>query len=179
MKIFVKRRGCKYVNMNDEKKKNIVVSKIRREIFIDGSNLYGGLTELLKPGEYFDFASFLKIIETDFPVSKVYFYGTYMRIDKTRMGKKYRLSVRAQKAFFDNAKRHPKTIFFKGHFSGLTALGSRFPYGSSFFANKCFVYDWDNIFVKKLSQYRHKPRNLTVRQIKNEVRILRVLNAKI
>ncbi|TSC93170.1 MAG: hypothetical protein CEN89_180 [Candidatus Berkelbacteria bacterium Licking1014_7] len=87
-------------------------------LFVDGSNLYGGFTEILKPGEYFDFSSFLKIMEKDFKIDQVNFYGTYMRIDKRKSKEIHKLSVMAQKAFFDSAKRNPKVKFTKGHFSG-------------------------------------------------------------
>jgi hypothetical protein len=53
----------------------------RSILFIDGSNLYGGLTDLLMPGEYFDFSSLLKVIEKEISVTEVRFYGTFMIID--------------------------------------------------------------------------------------------------
>ena len=90
---------------------------VRRTLFIDGSNLYGGLFDLLQPGEYIDFAALLAFMERDLPVEEVKFYGTYMRIDPSK-SEAHRLRVRAQKAFFDTARNHPKVSFFKGHFSG-------------------------------------------------------------
>ncbi len=90
---------------------------MRRTLFIDGSNLYGGLTDLLKPGEYFDFAELLEILEEDLFVTGVMFYGTFMKIDSSKPNT-YRLRVLAQKAFFNSAKNHPKVTFYQGHFSG-------------------------------------------------------------
>jgi len=56
-------------------------------------------------------------IEADLPVSAVFFYGTYMRVDATKP-KAHQLLTKAQKAFFDSAKEVKKLHFFKGHFSG-------------------------------------------------------------
>ena len=86
-------------------------------LFIDGSNLFGGISELLKPNQYIDFPSLLSVIEADLPVDEVRIYGTYMRIDPLKPTN-YRLRVGAQKAFFDSAKNCSKVRFFKGHFSG-------------------------------------------------------------
>ena len=90
---------------------------MRRVLFVDGSNLFGGISELLKPNQYIDFLALLAAIETDLPVEEVRFYGTYMRIDPLKSAA-YRLRVGAQKAFFDGVKDCPKVRFFKGHFSG-------------------------------------------------------------
>ena len=85
--------------------------------FIDGSNLFGGMSELLKPDQYIDFSSLLKVIEKDFPINKVKFYGTYMQIDPSKPAA-HRLRVEAQKKFFDSVKNSKKVDFYKGHFSG-------------------------------------------------------------
>lgn len=198
---------------------------MKRTLFIDGSNLYGGLAELLEPGQYVDFAQLLKVIEKDLPVNLVRFYGTYMQIDPSKSAA-YALSVKAQKAFFDSAKNHPKVKFVKGHFSGsgkekgvdvmlavdmalgaatnlydeavimtgdadltygakmaksfkkpvhLAALGSRFPFGAVKYIELCFVYDFQNFFVKEtLPNYRHKPENLVVRELKGKLKILQI-----
>lgn len=85
-------------------------------LFIDGSNLYGGLTDLLNPGEYLDFTTFLIAIEKDIKVSKVKFYGAYMNIDPNQSSVK-QLIAKAQVEFFNNVKSHPKVEFFEGNFS--------------------------------------------------------------
>lgn len=90
---------------------------MKRVLFVDGSNLYGGLTELLKPGEYFDFTELLELINKEIAIDKVFFYGTFMRIDPNK-SKLHRLIVIAQKAFFNSAKNNQKVIFYSGHFSG-------------------------------------------------------------
>lgn len=90
---------------------------MKRVLFVDGSNLYGGMTDLLKPGEYFDFSELLKIIEEDMVFSKVMFYATYMR-DDLHKSKASQRRAKAQKSFLDSAKNNPKVIFYEGHFSG-------------------------------------------------------------
>jgi len=86
-------------------------------LYIDGSNLFGGLSELLGLGEYIAFPSLLTVIEQDIQIDVVYFYATYMRIDPTK-NNAYRVRVMTQKKFFDSAKTLPKVTFYKGHFSG-------------------------------------------------------------
>lgn len=75
------------------------------------------MTDLLKPGEYFEFTPLLAAIEQDLKVEEVRFYATYMRTDSLHSPAE-QLMVQAQKKFFDSAKNHPKVIFYEGHFSG-------------------------------------------------------------
>src|SRR3989344_2172720 len=84
--------------------------------FIDGSNLFGGIAELLKHGEYFNFNEFLDAIEKEIVIDYVNFYGTYMRADQ-KTTKKTKLLALAQKEFFDSAKDNKKLSFYSGHFS--------------------------------------------------------------
>lgn len=86
-------------------------------LFVDGSNLFGGLTEVLGFGSYINFRSFLQEIRKDFSINEIYFYGTYMKIDASKPVS-YRSHVMAQKAFFDSAKNTPGVKFIQGHFSG-------------------------------------------------------------
>lgn len=90
---------------------------MRRILFIDGSNLYGGMTALLPVGSYFDFAAFAVVIQRILPVQEIQFYGTYMR-DNLEKPVDQRLLIHAQKAFFDSAKTTPGVVFHEGHFSG-------------------------------------------------------------
>lgn len=87
--------------------------------FIDGSNLFGGMAEILKPGEYFEFADFINEVEKQFPLQRIYFYGTYMRHLAGDSAAKQKLSL-SQRKFFDSAKKNPKVIFYQGHFSKTT-----------------------------------------------------------
>lgn len=86
-------------------------------LYIDGSNLFGGISELLQPGQYIDFATLLIVIRKDLQIDEVKFYGTYMQIESMKSSA-HRLLVGAQKAFFDSAKNCQEVTFFKGHFSG-------------------------------------------------------------
>jgi len=58
--------------------------------------LYGGLTDLLKPGEYWAFSDLLTQIEKELPVSAVRFYATYMRVDPAKSAE-HQLLTQAQK----------------------------------------------------------------------------------
>ena len=86
-------------------------------LFIDGSNLYGGFTDLLKPGEYFSFKNLIKLIEKETQIDTIMFYGTYMREDgqKTTANQ---LIAKAQIEFFNQVKESKKVNFYEGHFSG-------------------------------------------------------------
>ena len=86
-------------------------------LFIDGSNLYGGFTDLLKPGEYFNFNDLLKLIEKEMSIEKVYFYGTYMKEDNQKTTAD-QLIAKAQIEFFNQVKEIKKVNFHEGHFSG-------------------------------------------------------------
>lgn len=95
----------------------LVTVTVRRILFIDGSNLYGGMTALLPAGSYFDFADLAAIIQRLLPVQEIQFYGTYMR-DSLEKPVDQRLLVHAQKAFFDSAKNTEAVMFHEGHFCG-------------------------------------------------------------
>lgn len=89
---------------------------MKRVLYIDGSNLYGGMAELLPPGSYLDFASFLSVIQKDFAYDEVRFYGTYMRNDANQTVLK-QLKIKTQIEFFNNVRMCDKVIFIEGHFS--------------------------------------------------------------
>lgn len=86
-------------------------------LYVDGSNLFGGLTELLGFGAHINFRPFLAEIKKDFQINETRFYGTYMKIDASKPVS-YKAHIMAQKAFFDSAKNSPGVTFIKGHFSG-------------------------------------------------------------
>lgn len=86
-------------------------------MFVDGSNLFGGICDLLKPGEYFDFGHFLTLIEKEMSIYKVKFYASYVKESPLESSSK-RFFRETQKIFFDSAKNCRKVDFFEGHFSG-------------------------------------------------------------
>lgn len=90
---------------------------MKRSLYIDGSNLFGGMSELLPPGHYIDFASLLTVLERDLPLAAVHFYATYMRTDKL-VTPTSRLIAKAQVEFLNSARACPKVTFHKGYFSG-------------------------------------------------------------
>lgn len=90
---------------------------MRTVLFVDGSNLFGGLTELLGSGVYLNFAAFAKELAKDFEIDETRFYATYMKVDNSK-SEAHKTQVMTQKAFFDSAKNTPGVEFFKGHFSG-------------------------------------------------------------
>ena len=92
---------------------------MRRILYIDGSNLYGVMTEILEPGRYLDFSSVLSIIHKDFAYDEVRFYGTYMRVDEEQSEVR-RLMSNTQIEFFNNVRQCDKVIFIEGHFSRAT-----------------------------------------------------------
>ncbi len=85
-------------------------------LFIDGSNLYGGFTDLLQPGEYLKFDDFIRLIKKEMPISKIMFYGTYMKEDDQKTTAD-RLKAKAQIEFFNSVKENEKVEFYEGHFS--------------------------------------------------------------
>lgn len=89
---------------------------MKTTLFIDGSNLYGGFTDILQPGEYLNFSDFMDLIEKEMPISKVKFYGTYMKEDEQKTTAD-RLKAKAQIEFFNMVKENPKVEFYEGHFS--------------------------------------------------------------
>lgn len=84
--------------------------------FVDGSNLFGGMAEILKPGEYFKFSEFIAVIEEKIKIDQINFYGTYMRADQ-KTTEKSKLLALAQKEFFDSTKDIKNLDFYHGHFS--------------------------------------------------------------
>jgi uncharacterized LabA/DUF88 family protein len=90
---------------------------INRVLFVDGSNLFGGMSEVLKYGEYFEFKSFIECVKEDFEVDKIMFYATYMIEDKNKSAK-HQLQAKAQIEFLNQVKSIQNIYFYKGHFSG-------------------------------------------------------------
>ena len=86
-------------------------------LYVDGSNLFGGISELLPAGNYINFRSFLDEIEKDFTIDKVKFYATYMRLETSPITT-HQLNAKAQIEFLNSAKACDKVEFIKGYFSG-------------------------------------------------------------
>lgn len=79
-------------------------TSIRKSLYVDASNLYGGISELLTPGEYIDFSTLLPIIDRAFRgITKIKVYGAYMGqsgiVDSSKL-----LFIKAQNEFFNSTR---------------------------------------------------------------------------
>lgn len=79
-------------------------NKIRKCLYIDASNLYGGISELLQPGEYIDLSTLFPLIDTAFGgIDSIKIYGAYMGLHSAK-NPKDQLFVKAQNEFFNSAR---------------------------------------------------------------------------
>ena len=90
--------------------------KLQRTLYVDGSNLYPGMTDLVSAGEYIPFSEILTCIDHELAITKVKFYGAYMRVDVTRPISA-QLVAKAQIEFFNEAKTIANLQFHKGHYN--------------------------------------------------------------
>jgi uncharacterized LabA/DUF88 family protein len=89
--------------------------KVSRCIYIDLSNIYGGICELFEPGVYIDFATLMPILDKAFGgINQFKVYGAYMGEKQTV--KHGADKVRAQNEFISSALS-PGVYFGKGHIS--------------------------------------------------------------
>lgn len=85
-------------------------------LYVDLSNVFGGMCELLPPGTYLDFSSLLPLLNTLFGgIGVVKVFGAYMAVTPKESLRHYRL-VQRQRLFFDSA-RQPPIIFTSGYIS--------------------------------------------------------------
>jgi len=89
---------------------------MKTALFIDGSNFFGGLYELVGSKKTINFSEFLELLTSKLPTDDVFFYATYMRSDDTK-SEKERLKANGQKALFDSAKQCKGINFYWGHLS--------------------------------------------------------------
>ena len=85
-------------------------------LYVDASNLYGAVTDILSSGEYIDFSDILTCLEEDFYIHKVKAYGTFLA-DEPSSSLRRRKFIRAQNMFFRTMINNPKVEFQKGYFS--------------------------------------------------------------
>ena len=85
-------------------------------LYIDASNLYGALADVLASGDYIDFTDLMDSLEKDFHINKVKAYGTYLP-DEPKSSVQRRKFIGAQNKFFRSMSVHPKVEFHKGYFS--------------------------------------------------------------
>lgn len=195
-------------------------------LYIDASNLFGALSELLPNGSYIDFKEILACIEKDFSLHKIKAYGAYIPDEPNSPPSRKRF-IGAHNRFFQSIAISPKVEFYKGYFSSssgkekgidvklavdmlkdayegsykcavimtgdddflysiecvrkiklpvhLAAFGSRFPYGIAHNTNQRLVYDLNNHFKDNvLPQLRNLPKNIQLRDITSDVKVLKV-----
>lgn len=85
-------------------------------LYIDASNLYGAISDLLPVGSYIDFKEILACIEEDFYIHQIKVYGSYLS-DEPSSPPNRRRFIGAQNKFFQSMANTPKVTFFKGYFS--------------------------------------------------------------
>jgi uncharacterized LabA/DUF88 family protein len=91
--------------------------KIKKTLYVDLSNLYGGISELLPYGSYFNFADILKVLKKSFVgIDKVKVYGAYIFPDPNQ-SKRRQMFIKAQNEFFNSAKDIKGVHFSKGYIS--------------------------------------------------------------
>lgn len=79
-------------------------TSIKKTLYVDASNLYGGMSELLRPGEYIDFASLLPELDKAFSgISQIKVYGAYMGLSGVTSPSRI-LFIKAQNEFFNSAR---------------------------------------------------------------------------
>lgn len=88
---------------------------ITKCMYVDLSNLYGGISGLFAPGVYIDFSTLMPLLQEQFEgIDKFKVYGAYMGYDTADNYKMQR--ARAQNEFFNSAKL-PDVHFGKGRIS--------------------------------------------------------------
>lgn len=85
-------------------------------LYVDASNLWGALSDLLPNGSYIDFKDILNCIEEDFYIHKVKAYGTYLT-DEPKSAPTRKKFIGAQHKFFRSMASIPKVDLHKGYFS--------------------------------------------------------------
>jgi len=85
-------------------------------LYIDASNLYGALSDLLPNGSYIDFKEILNCIEEDFYIHKIKAYGAYLPDEPSSPPTRKRF-IGAQNKFFNSIAQVSKVEFHKGYFS--------------------------------------------------------------
>ena len=85
-------------------------------LYVDASNVYGGLVEILPLGCYLDFGEILACIREDFVVNRIKAYGTYLS-DEPLASLARRKLIGAQQKFFQTIRDIPEAEFIKGYLS--------------------------------------------------------------
>lgn len=87
--------------------------KRRISLYIDGTNLFAGQNQLFGPKRFLPFATILADIRKLFPVHKIFFYATYLGVQRKHSSFRFLPATEAQ--FYHQVKATPRLTFFKGH----------------------------------------------------------------
>lgn len=85
-------------------------------LYVDASNLYGAISDVLANGTYIDFSEILACVGEDFIIHKVKAYGTFLA-DEPHSSLNRRKFIGAQHKFFQSIIDNHKVEFQKGYFS--------------------------------------------------------------
>ena len=90
--------------------------RVKRFLFVDGSNLYAGQYDLFGPKQYLFFPDFMKAVEDsfDFTFDTIYYYTSFTRRQKTMTRKLIKFTI-AEAAFHKSVSKTPRLVFFKGY----------------------------------------------------------------
>jgi uncharacterized LabA/DUF88 family protein len=90
--------------------------KIRRYLFVDGSNLYAGQYDLFGPNQYLFFPDFMRVIEDTlgFTFDAIYYYTSFTRRQEVMTRKMIKFTI-AESAFHKSVAKTSRLIFFKGY----------------------------------------------------------------
>lgn len=77
---------------------------IKKCMYVDLSNIYGGIAEIFEAGVYIDFSTLMPVLDDQFGgIDKFKVYGAYMGYEETTPNYKKQM-VRGQNEFFNTAK---------------------------------------------------------------------------
>jgi len=89
-------------------------NKLKIYLYIDGTNLFAGQTELFGYQKILPFSQILSEIKKLLPVDKIFFYASYMGVSaRSKPNLKKLIGIEAQ--FYKEVKRTPNLTFYKGH----------------------------------------------------------------
>lgn len=97
------------------KNKNPSLSKKNRiNLYIDGTNLFIGLIQLVNAGQQPSFSDLLKSIIKLYEIDKTFFYASYMiPTNYQKRGRKKLVNIEAK--FYQEVKKSKNLVFYKGH----------------------------------------------------------------
>lgn len=88
--------------------------KSRVNLYIDGTNLFIGLVQMVNANKQPDFSSLLRSIVKLYGIDKIFFYASYMvPANYQKQGRKKLVGIEAK--FYGQVKKFNNLVFYKGH----------------------------------------------------------------